>query len=42
MKDEGQIYRKTASDDLIFTPALSYDFSKFSDDISPLFDFERP
>ena len=27
---------------LIFVPGLSCDFSKFSDDFTPFFDFERP
>ena len=31
-----------ASDFLIFAPGLSYDLSKFSDDFTPFFDFERP
>ena len=31
-----------ASDILIFAKGLSYDLSKFSDDLSPFFDFERP
>ena len=31
-----------ALDFLIFIPGLSYDLSKFSDDFTPFFDFERP
>ena len=31
-----------ASDFLIFVLGLSYDLSKFSDDFTPFFDFERP
>ena len=31
-----------ASDFLIFAWGLSYDLSKFSDDFTPFFDFERP
>ena len=31
-----------ASDFLIFALGLSYDLSKFSDDFTPFFDFERP
>ena len=31
-----------ASDILIFAQGLSYDLSKFSDDFTPFFDFERP
>ena len=27
---------------LIFVPGLSYDLSKFSDEFTPFFDFERP
>ena len=34
--------QKLASDFLIFALGLSYDFSKFSDDFTPFFDFERP
>ena len=41
IKEEGLIY-KVASDFLIFAWALSYDLSKFSDDFTPFFDFERP
>ena len=44
MKEEG--YRvdlqNVASDFLIFALGLSYDLSKFSDDFTPFFDFERP
>ena len=35
MKEEGQIYKKIASDFLIFAQGLSYDLSKFSDDFTP-------
>ena len=31
-----------ASDFLIFVPGLRYGLSKFSDDFTPFFDFERP
>ena len=31
-----------ASDFLVIALGLSYDLSKFSDDFSPFFDFERP
>ena len=31
-----------ASEFLIFAKGLSYDFSKFSNDFTPFFDFERP
>ena len=31
-----------ASDFLIFAQGLSYGLSKFSDDFTPFFDFERP
>ena len=33
---------KVASDFLIFAPGHSYEISKFSDDFTPFFDFERP
>ena len=39
MKEEGLIY-KMLPDFLIFE--LSYDLSKFSDDFTPFFRFERP
>ena len=42
MKEEGQIYKTFASDFLIFAWELSYDLSKFSDDFTRFFDFERP
>ena len=34
--------RNVASDFLTFAWGLSYDLSKFSDDFTPFFDFERP
>ena len=34
--------QKFASDFLIFAWGISYDLSKFSDDFTPFFDFERP
>ena len=34
--------QNVASDFLIFAWGLSYDLSKFSDDFTPFFDFERP
>ena len=34
--------QNVASDFLIFALRLSYDLSKFSDDFTPFFDFERP
>ena len=34
--------QKGASDFLMFALGLSYDLSKFSDDFTPFFDFERP
>ena len=37
MKEEGLIYKKVASDFLIFAQGLSYDLSKFSDDFTPFF-----
>ena len=40
MREEGQIYK--TSQILIFAWGLSYDLSKFSDDFTPFFDFERP
>ena len=33
--------QKFASDFLIFAYGLSYDLSKFSDDFTPFFDFEK-
>ena len=36
MKEEGQISK------ILFSPELSYDLSKFSNDFTPFFDFERP
>ena len=36
MKEEGQIYK------MLPLKGLSYDLSKFSDDFTPFFDFERP
>ena len=41
MKEEGQIYH-VAPDLKIFAKGLSHDLSKFSDDFTPFFDFERP
>ena len=41
MEEEGQIY-KTASDFLIFAQGHNCDLSKFNDDFTPFFDFERP
>ena len=37
MKEEEQIYKKFASDFLIFAWGISYDLSKFSDDFTPFF-----
>ena len=34
--------QKNASDFLIFAWGLRYDLSKFSDDFTPFFDFEKP
>ena len=34
---EGLIYKKVASDFLIFALGLSYDLSQFSDDFTPFF-----
>ena len=34
--------QNVASDFLMFALGLSYDLSKFSDDFTPFFDFERP
>ena len=39
MKEEGQIYKTIFK---FFAKGLSYDLSKFSDDFTPFFDFERP
>ena len=41
MKEEGHI-NKFASDFLIFAQGISYDLSKFRDDFTPFFNFERP
>ena len=37
MKEEGLIYKKVASEFLVFAQGLSYDLSKFSDDFTPFF-----
>ena len=42
MEEEGQIYKVLPQIFLIFAPGLSYDLSKFGDDFTPCFDFERP
>ena len=42
MKEEEQIYKKLPQIFFIFALGLSYDLSKFSDDFTPFFDFERP
>ena len=34
--------QRVASEFLILAQGLSYDLSKFSDDFTPFFDFERP
>ena len=41
MKEEGHIY-KPCLKIFNFARELSYDLSKFSDDFTPFFDFERP
>ena len=42
MKEGGQIYKTFPQIFLIFALGFSYDLSKFSDDFTPFFDFERP
>ena len=42
MKEEGQIYKTLPQICSIFALGLSFDLSKFSDDFTPFYDFERP
>ena len=42
MKEKRADLQNVASDFLIFAQGLNYDLSKFSDDFTPFFDFEKP
>ena len=42
MKEEGLIYKTSASDFLIFAQGLSYNLSNLVTILPPFFDFERP
>ena len=42
MKEKEQIYKTLTQVCIIVAQGLSYEFSKFRDDFTPFFDFERP